>query len=146
MYLIYTVLVDVLAPPDARPSTVTVLKTPLDIALSGFHKCRPHNCPKKLEFRGAALLSMFRFSYMYKRDCSSPSLNTHDGVINWKHFPHCWPVVRGGHRSPVVSPCKGWKSVCFFAVLYYYLSYSSCLVSCIKTIAVLRSYISIMTA
>ena len=36
MYLIYTVPVDVLAPQDARPSTVTVLKTPLDIVLSGF--------------------------------------------------------------------------------------------------------------
>ena len=89
---------------------------------------------------------MFLFSYMYKRDCSSPFLNTHDGVIIWKHFPHYWPIVRGTHRSPLVSPCNGWKSVCFFVVLYYYLSYNSYLVTCIKTIAVLRSYISMMTA
>ena len=74
----------------------------------------------------------FLFSYMYKRDCSSPFLYIHDGVIIWKHFPHCWPVVRGTHRSPVVSPCKGWKCVCSFVVLYYYLSYSSYLVICLK--------------
>ena len=23
----------------------------------------------------------------------------HDGVIKWKHFPRCWPFVRGIHRS-----------------------------------------------
>ena len=27
--------------------------------------------------------------------------NTHDDVIKWKHFPRCWPYVRGIHRSLV---------------------------------------------
>ena len=31
----------------------------------------------------------------------------HDDVIKWKHFPRCWPFVRGIHRSPVNSPHKG---------------------------------------
>ena len=30
-----------------------------------------------------------------------------DDVIKWKHFPRCWPFVRGIHRSPVNSPHKG---------------------------------------
>ena len=29
---------------------------------------------------------------------------THDDVIKWKHFPRCWPFVRGIHRSPDDSP------------------------------------------
>ena len=28
----------------------------------------------------------------------------HDDVIKWKHFPRCWPFVRGIHRSTVNSP------------------------------------------
>ena len=32
---------------------------------------------------------------------------THDNVIKWKHFPRCWPFVRGIHRFPVNSPHKG---------------------------------------
>ena len=31
----------------------------------------------------------------------------HDDVIKWKHFPRYWPLVRGIHRSTVVSPHKG---------------------------------------
>ena len=31
----------------------------------------------------------------------------HDDVIKWKHFPRCWPFVRGIHPSPVNSPHKG---------------------------------------
>ena len=30
----------------------------------------------------------------------------HDDVIKWRHFPRCWPFVRGIHRSPVNSPHK----------------------------------------
>ena len=33
--------------------------------------------------------------------------NYHDDVIKWKHFPRCWPFVRGIHRCPVNSlPAK----------------------------------------
>ena len=28
-------------------------------------------------------------------------------VTSWKHFPHCCPFVKGIHRSPVDSLCKG---------------------------------------
>ena len=30
----------------------------------------------------------------------------HNDVIKWKHFPHCWPFVRGIHRSLLNSPQK----------------------------------------
>ena len=30
----------------------------------------------------------------------------HDDLINWKHFPRYWPIVRGNHWSPVNSPQK----------------------------------------
>ena len=26
-------------------------------------------------------------------------LGNHDDVIKWKHFPRCWPFVRGNHRG-----------------------------------------------
>ena len=57
-----------------------------------------------------ALLSVpqFLFSFMYKSDCSSSFLYTHDDVMIWKHFPLGWPLVRGTHQSPVASQCRGW--------------------------------------
>ena len=45
-------------------------------------------------------------------------LNSHDDVINWKHFPRCWPFVRGIHRSPVNSPHKGrWRGALMFSLI-----------------------------
>ena len=36
--------------------------------------------------------------------------NAQDDVIEWKHFPHYWTIVRGIHQSPVGSPHKGqWR-------------------------------------
>ena len=42
----------------------------------------------------------------------------HDDVIQWKHFAHYWPFVRGMHRSLVNSPYKGqWRgSLMFFFI------------------------------
>ena len=37
----------------------------------------------------------------------------HDDVIEWKHFPRCWPFVWGIHRSPANSPHKGQWCGCF---------------------------------
>ena len=39
---------------------------------------------------------------------SEKTLNpvSQDDVIKWKHFPGCWPFVRGIHRSPVNSPSQ----------------------------------------
>ena len=34
------------------------------------------------------------------------TLDTHDDVIKWNHFPRYWPFVRGIHRSPVNSTHK----------------------------------------
>ena len=39
-------------------------------------------------------------------------------VIKWKHFPRYWPFVRGIHRSPVNSPCKGqWRWALVFSLI-----------------------------
>ena len=41
-----------------------------------------------------------------------------DDVIKWKHFPRCWPFVRGIHRSPVNSPHKGqWRRALMFSLI-----------------------------
>ena len=46
---------------------------------------------------------------------------SHDDVIKWKHFPRCWPFVRGIHRSPVNSPHKGhWRGVLTFCLICTY--------------------------
>ena len=42
----------------------------------------------------------------------------HDDVIKWKHFPRCWSIVRGIHRSPVDSLHKGqWRRVFVFSLI-----------------------------
>ena len=42
----------------------------------------------------------------------------HDDVIEWKHFPRYWPIVRGIHRSPVDSPHKGqWRGALMFSLI-----------------------------
>ena len=41
-----------------------------------------------------------------------------DDVIRWKHFPRYWPFVRGIHRWPVTSPCKGqWRGALVFSLI-----------------------------
>ena len=56
-------------------------------------------------------------------DCPDPTttlkyplkFSIHDNVIQWKHFPRYWPLVRGIHRSPVNSPHKGqWRGALNF--------------------------------
>ena len=45
-------------------------------------------------------------------------IDTHDGVIKWKHFPRNWPFVQGIHRSPVNSPHKGqWRGALVFSLI-----------------------------
>ena len=42
----------------------------------------------------------------------------HDDVIKWKHFPRCWPFVRGIHRLPVNSQHKGqWRGALMFSLI-----------------------------
>ena len=43
----------------------------------------------------------------------------HDDVIKWKHFPRYWPLVRGIHRSPVISPHKDqWRGALMFSLIF----------------------------
>ena len=43
----------------------------------------------------------------------------HDDVIKWKHFPRCWPFVRGIHRSPVNSLHKGqWRGALRLSLIF----------------------------
>ena len=47
----------------------------------------------------------------------------HDDVIKWKHFPRCWPFVRGIHRSPVNSPHKGqWRGALMFSLICVWIN------------------------
>ena len=47
----------------------------------------------------------------------------HDDVIEWKHFPHSWPIVRGIHRSPVNSPHKGqWRGALMFYLIWAWIN------------------------
>ena len=47
------------------------------------------------------------------------TINHHDDVIKWKHFPCYWPFVWGIHRGPVNSPHKGqWRGALMF---FFYL-------------------------
>ena len=49
----------------------------------------------------------------------SISLDQHDDVIKWKHFPHYWLFVRGSHRWPVNSPHKGqWRGALVFSLIF----------------------------
>ena len=47
----------------------------------------------------------------------------HDDVIEWKHFPRYWPLVRGIHRSPVNSPHKGqWRGALMFSLICVWIN------------------------
>ena len=55
---------------------------------------------------------------------SADILHNHDNVIKWKHFPRCWPYVRGIHRSPVNSPHKGqWRGALMFSLICAWIKY-----------------------
>ena len=48
---------------------------------------------------------------------------SHDDVIKWKHFPRCWPFVRGIHRSPMKSPHKGqWRGALMFSLICVWIN------------------------
>ena len=47
----------------------------------------------------------------------------HDDVIKRKHFPRCWPFVRGIHRSPVNSPHKGqWRGALMCSLIWVWIN------------------------
>ena len=51
------------------------------------------------------------------------SINNHDDVIKWKHFPRYWPFVRGIHRSPVNFPHKGqWHGALMFSLICVWIN------------------------
>ena len=51
------------------------------------------------------------------------STHSHDDVIKWRHFPRCWPFVRGIHRSPVNSLHKGqWRGTLMFSLICVWIN------------------------
>ena len=62
-------------------------------------------------FHGYKMISMVR-------NMNHATLQLHDDVIKWKHFPCYWPFVRGIHRSPVNSPHRGqWRRALMFSLI-----------------------------
>ena len=47
------------------------------------------------------ILRKWKIYICFSAPISNPNhkCTIHDDVIKWKHFPHCWPFVRGIHRS-----------------------------------------------
>ena len=63
--------------------------------------------------------SIFNFldRWWYRLPHSLTTNTTHDDVIKWRHFPRCWPFVRGIQRSPVNSPDKDqWRGTLICAL------------------------------
>ena len=59
--------------------------------------------------------------FVWKED--SDILLCHAYSMKWKHFPHCWPFVRGIHWSPVNSPHRGqWRGALMFSLICAWLS------------------------
>ena len=51
------------------------------------------------------------------------SVMIHDDAVKWKHFPRCWPFVRGIHRSPVNSPHKcQWRGALMFSLICVWIN------------------------
>ena len=51
------------------------------------------------------------------RCCCIRAKDSHDDIINWKHFPRHWPFVRWIHRPPVNSPHTGqWREALMFSL------------------------------
>ena len=51
------------------------------------------------------------------------TINFHDDVIKWKHFPRNWPFVQGIHRSPVNFPHKGqWCGALMFSLICVWIN------------------------
>ena len=54
---------------------------------------------------------------------TAKTLQKHDDVIKWKHFPRYWPFLRGIHRSPVNSPHKGqWRGALMFSLICVWIN------------------------
>ena len=64
------------------------------------------------------VLILFTHRYSWQLLCFIGRGLYHNDVIKWKHFPRCWPFVRGIHRSPVNSPHKGqWCGALMFSLI-----------------------------
>ena len=51
------------------------------------------------------------------------TVNLHDDVIKWNHFPRYWPFVWRIHRSPVNSPHKGqWRGAVMFSLIWAWIN------------------------
>ena len=62
-----------------------------------------------------SVFSYRRYIYIIQA-CGIRSVENHDDVTKWKHFPRYWPFVRGIHRSQVNSPHKSqWHGAMMFS-------------------------------
>ena len=94
-------------PVESRSSTTTIQVAQLEVfecSTKDIHHYRAlRNIWKRLD-----KLNLARFEL---------KISFHDDVIQWKHFPHYWPFVRGIHRSPVNSSHKGkWRGALMFSL------------------------------
>ena len=81
---------------------------------------------KKYEFNlypSSTKLLLIAPAYRWTEYGSSASVDKHDDVIKWKHFPRHWPFVRGIHRSPVNSPHKDqWCGALMFSLICVWIN------------------------
>ena len=50
-------------------------------------------------------------------------MDTHDGVIKWKHLPRHWPFLWGIHRSSVNPSYKGqWRGALMFSLIWAWIN------------------------
>ena len=57
-------------------------------------------------------------NYMHMEYWHVITQRQYEDVIKWKHFPRCWPFVRGIHRWPLDSPHKGqWCRALVFSLI-----------------------------
>ena len=100
--------------PDELPMDVQeVYKYKVRIVVSDNLSNREYICT----YKNGICSSDSRFSTALHNMDACQSVQFHDDVIKWKHFPRYWPFVWGIHRSPVNSPHKGqWRQAWMFFI------------------------------
>ena len=78
-------------------------------------------CPEGARSVVRIVQLLWNLAYCSRSACQFQS---HDDVINWKHFPRYWPFVRGIHRWPVNSPHKvQWRGALMFSLICAWINY-----------------------
>ena len=74
-----------------------------------------HTFPESLS---KVMVSAIRFRYNtvhWFLNTHKRQITAHRWSMTWKHFQHCWPFVRGIHRSPLDSPHN--RPACYWHTL-----------------------------